>query len=86
MDFHKEIELYHTLGLCGEAGELANLINKSIRNDKPVDVKKVIEELGDILWYWFTICEIYQLEPDEVAKENVRKLAIRKSYNTIKER
>lgn len=45
---------YPALGLCGEAGEIANKIKKSIRGDGQLDAEKkaeVCKELGDVMWY-----------------------------------
>lgn len=64
---------YPTLGLCGEAGEFANLVKKMER-DGVFDVARAIEELGDVLWY--VACVAYELDMplEEVAKLNLEKL------------
>ena len=41
------------LGLCGEAGEVADLIKKHIYPSKPGDamqIHRIGDELGDVLW------------------------------------
>lgn len=47
--------LYPILGLCGEAGELANQAKKIIRDDggilTPGRRVKMLSELGDNVWY-----------------------------------
>lgn len=39
------------LGLIGEAGEVADLVKKSLERGAPIDRDRMIEELGDVLWY-----------------------------------
>ena len=34
-------------------------------------------ELGDIMWYWISACRALNLDPNEVIKENVKKLSDR---------
>jgi NTP pyrophosphatase (non-canonical NTP hydrolase) len=39
------------LGLCGEAGEVVDLIKKHCFQGHELDVNKLIIELGDVCWY-----------------------------------
>ena len=46
--------LLMALGLCGEAGEIAEMIKKHIFHGHPMTAEKVIhlqKELGDVQWY-----------------------------------
>ena len=46
------LRLFHAqIGMCGEVGELADAIKKSVMYGKPLDIVNVKEECGDILWY-----------------------------------
>ncbi len=48
------------LGLCGEAGEVADLIKKHIYPSKPGDamqIHRIGDELGDVLWYLAILAE-----------------------------
>jgi NTP pyrophosphatase (non-canonical NTP hydrolase) len=38
-------------GLVAEVGEVAGLFQKSLRDSVPVDVDRLVLELGDVLWY-----------------------------------
>lgn len=42
---------YLSLGLWGEAGELASLVAKSIRDETELDKTEVAKELGDVMWF-----------------------------------
>jgi len=40
---------WQALGLCGEAGEFANMIKKQLYKEIPTS--EMIEELGDVMWH-----------------------------------
>lgn len=65
------------LGLGGEAGEVMEIVKKSIRDDKPIDIPHLKEELGDVMWYVANICTIFGLDLQEIVDENIDKLSAR---------
>ncbi len=73
--------VYPTLGLTGEAGEVADKVKKTIRDfggDFSADRRREIAlELGDVLWYAATLARDLGFTLDEVARMNVEKLASR---------
>lgn len=72
---------YATLGLAGEAGEVANKVKKVHRDDGCVltDEKRhaIAEELGDVLWYVAMAAKEIGYSLDEVALLNYAKLRSR---------
>lgn len=74
--------VYPTLGLVGEAGEVAEKVKKIIRDHegRMSDEKRaeLARELGDVLWYVSQLSSELKLSLDDVAKENVAKLSSRK--------
>ena len=46
----KEIPIYPALGLCGEAGEFANMAKKR-KKGKDIPIKELGKELADIVMY-----------------------------------
>lgn len=76
---------YSVLALCGEAGELANKLKKSLRAGSPVDALVLSDELGDVLWYVASVAHELGIDLESVAKQNLAKLADRKALNTLKE-
>lgn len=72
---------YPTLGLAGEAGEVANIVKKIQRDDAGVltdEVRaKLKDELGDVLWYISACADELGLTLGEIAEYNVGKLAKR---------
>jgi NTP pyrophosphatase (non-canonical NTP hydrolase) len=79
--------IYPTLGLCGEAGEVADKVKKVIRDRNGAFSPEVIEalklELGDVLWYVAQLASELGLDLDAVASANLEKLASRAARNVI---
>lgn len=73
--------IYPTLGLAGESGEVAEKIKKVIRDKNGVadeETKEMIKkELGDVLWYVAQLATELGLSLDEIAENNITKLASR---------
>ena len=79
--------IYPTLGLVGEAGEVAEKVKKVIRDKNGIfddESKKAIKkELGDVLWYLSNLSTEFGFELDDIASENLIKLKLRSARNTI---
>ena len=74
--------IYPALGLCGEAGEVAEKVKKYIRDGTPM--LGVGLELGDVLWYISALADGLGVTLEEVAQANVDKLQSRKARDKIK--
>lgn len=72
------------LGLSGEAGEVGELIKKSLRGDGLLDQQRVASELGDVLFYVTATAHQMGYNLDHIIAENVNKLRGRKARGTIK--
>lgn len=74
---------YPTLGLAGEAGEVANIVKKIQRDSDGIITDetraKLKDELGDVLWYISACADELGLTIGEIAAYNVDKLAKRHS-------
>ena len=79
--------IYPTLGLVGEAGEVAEKIKKIIRDgDGVIDDEKRAElekELGDVLWYIANLGVELGLEMDSIAQKNLAKLKSRQERGVL---
>ena len=79
--------IYPTLGLAGEAGEVADKVKKVIRDRNGSFDREVREsiklELGDVLWYVSQLSSELGFELNEVATANLDKLASRSSRGCI---
>lgn len=80
--------IYPTLGLVGEAGEVAEKIKKVIRDDNGIisEEKKleIEKELGDVLWYLAQLSTELKITLEDVAQSNLEKLKSRLERNCIK--
>lgn len=77
---------YLTLGLTGEAGEIANKVKKVIRDSLPIESVRLdlALEAGDTLWYLSELAAKLGYTLSQIAEMNLNKLAERKRTNTIK--
>jgi len=79
--------VYPTLGLAGEAGEVAEKIKKVLRDKNSLIDKntrlELKKELGDVLWYLANLATEIGLSLEEIAKTNLKKLASRKKRGKI---
>lgn len=78
---------YLTLGLAGEAGEIANKVKKIIRDhggklslDRAADIA---EELGDVLWYLTRLADALGWEIERLAAYNKAKLESRQARGVL---
>lgn len=81
------LEVYYSLKLAGEAGEVAEKIAKVYRDDKGVytDEKRVelVKELGDVLWYLARLAAFLGANLGIVAYQNVKKIMSRKARGVL---
>ena len=79
--------IYPTLGLVGEAGEVADKVKKILRDNKGIfdkESKDAIKfELGDVLWYISQITSELGYELEDIANTNLQKLNSRKIRGKI---
>jgi NTP pyrophosphatase (non-canonical NTP hydrolase) len=69
-------------GLCAEAGEVADVLKKYYchtekDNWSTVVRKKLVYELGDVLFYWLKLLDRFGITVEEVVEGNREKLASR---------
>jgi NTP pyrophosphatase (non-canonical NTP hydrolase) len=63
-------------GLAGEAGLVAQVIKKVIRDKDgtatPEDVELIKKRLGDVLYYAAVLADYFELSLSDIAKQNMR--------------
>ena len=79
--------IYPTLGLTGEAGEVANKVKKIIRDgsDKTSEdmVQALSSEIGDCLWYIAILADDVGVKLSDIANANLEKLFKRKEKGNL---
>ena len=62
------------LGMCGEAGECADLLKKHFVQGHELERDKLAEETGDVLWYVAETAAGLGLTLEDIARMNIEKL------------
>ncbi len=79
--------LYPTLGLTGEAGEVADKVKKVIRDGheefSPEKRLEIVKEIGDVLWYCATLSRDLGYDLEQVAQMNIDKLRSRRERDLL---
>lgn len=79
--------VYPTLGLVGEAGEVAEKVKKVLRDGNGIfgyeQREAIIKELGDVLWYIARVAAECDYTLEYVAQSNLQKLRDRQARNVL---
>lgn len=73
----------NTLGLVGEAGEVAEKIKKKIRDNARVNSDEIVKELGDVLFYTTALANYFMSDLGVVMEVNISKLDGREERGTL---
>lgn len=78
--------VYLVTGLAAEAGEVAGIFAKWVRDETPAMDAQVdtLKELGDILWFVSQLATYMNIPLSEIAEANLHKLTSRKQKGTLK--
>ena len=74
------------MGLCGETGEVVDYFKKCMYHGHKFDDEKIVEELGDIIWYITNIATLHGLQMTYILDENIKKLEERYPEGFSKEK
>lgn len=70
----KEMLTNGVMGLNGEAGEVIDIVKKHLFQGHELDKEKLLDELGDCLWYIAVTASAINKDLSEVANHNIDKL------------
>lgn len=80
--------VYPALGLCGEAGEVAEKIKKVLRDQDGVlndeTREAIVKEMGDVMWYLVALSKEIGTSINHVINANREKLLGRRSRGTLR--
>lgn len=71
---HAETVKMALVGLADEVGEVAGPLKKYLWHGHELAEAKLLDELGDVLWYIATLANEFDISLDEVIEKNVKKL------------
>lgn len=69
-----DLILNGVLGLAGESGEVADIVKKHLFQGHELNKDKLLDELGDVLWYIAITSKGIGAGLEEIAEHNVNKL------------
>ena len=69
-----DILLNGVMGLCGESGEVIDIVKKHLHQGHELDKNKLAKELGDVAWYLAETAYALDLPLEEVLRGNLEKL------------
>lgn len=69
--------LYAAIGMCGEAGEVSELVKKYEYHGHAMDTEHLARELGDVLWYVSYMANLFGYSLGKIMEMNQEKLAKR---------
>ena len=74
----KDVLINGVMGLCGESGEVIDIVKKHLAQGHELDREKLIKELGDVAWYLAETAYALDVDLETVLEGNIDKL--RKRY------
>lgn len=72
-----ELLLNSALGLCGESGEVADIVKKFRFQGHDLDVEHIAKELGDVAWYLAVGAYAIGFDLESIFRMNKEKLEAR---------
>lgn len=66
--------LHCILGISGEAGELVDAVKKHWAYNKPLDYENMLEEMGDLFFYFQGLMNLFGIDLDTLIRLNQDKL------------
>lgn len=78
--------IYATVGLTGEAGELANKVKKIMRGDanRAALLEEIKSDMGDVLWYLSALADDLDVTLADIAEMNIKKLRDRQQRDRLR--
>lgn len=70
----KDVLINGVMGLCGESGEVIDLVKKHLAQGHELDKEKMINELGDVAWYLAETAYCLDVDLETVLIKNIEKL------------
>lgn len=82
----KDVLINGVMGLCGEAGEVIDIVKKHLAQGHELNREQLIKELGDVAWYLAETATALDVSLEDVLRKNIEKLERRYPDGFEKER
>ena len=73
----KDVLINGVMGLCGESGEVIDIVKKHLAQGHELDREALIKELGDVAWYLAETAYALDVPLEDVLQKNIDKLKAR---------
>lgn len=70
----KDVLINGVMGLCGESGEVIDIVKKHLAQGHELDKEKLAKELGDVAWYLAETATALGYELEDILQMNIDKL------------
>ena len=70
----KDVLINGVMGLCGESGEVIDVVKKHLAQGHDLDVDKIAKELGDVAWYLAETAYAIGYDLETICQMNIDKL------------
>ena len=70
----KDVLINGVMGLCGESGEVIDLVKRHLAQGHDLDRDAMIKELGDVAWYLAETAWALDVSLEDVCRGNIEKL------------
>lgn len=74
-ELHREQLLSNMImGILGETGEVSDILKKYLYQGHDLDIDHIEEEIGDVMFYIANLCNILNLDLEDILECNYNKL------------
>ena len=70
----RDVLINSVMGLCGESGEVIDIVKKWFAHGHELDKERLMKELGDVAWYLAEAATALDLSLEEILQANIDKL------------
>lgn len=70
----EDVLINGVMGLCGESGEVIDIVKKHLHQGHQLNKEDIIKELGDVAWYLAEVAYAIDVDLETVLIKNIEKL------------
>lgn len=70
----EDVLINGVMGLCGESGEVIDIVKKHLHQGHQLNKEDIIKELGDLAWYLAEVAYAIDVDLETVLIKNIEKL------------